>query len=158
MSFSIQTRTEAHPSGSLTEYVLAGILDENAQLDPIRAAQGAIAIHFRGVTRTNSCGVRDWIQALSQAKVTSIAYRECPMPIVKQLNAVPAFVVSARVESFYAPYFCEPCDQDQLCLLTLEESAGGAPARRCPKCQQPMKFDAIPAQYLAFAKRMAPGA
>ncbi len=146
MSFTIQK------AGTL--FTLAGVLDETADLTPIRTAQGEVIIHFKGVTRINSCGVRDWVQALAQAKLTSLVYRECPMPIVKQLNAVPAFLSGATVESILAPYFCESCDKDQLCLLSADEFATGAPpVRACETCQKPMKFDAIPAQYLGFAKR-----
>lgn len=149
MSFTIQKKGN--------ELILAGVLDENADLAPVRTASGEVVIHFKGVTRINSCGVRDWVQALAQAKPTSLVYRECPMPIVKQLNAVPAFLAGAKIESIYAPYFCEACDKDQLCLLPAEQfSAAAPPAIACDSCQKPMKFDAIPAQYLGFAKRLKP--
>lgn len=149
MSFTIQK------IGS--ELILSGVLDENADLGPVRTAQGAVVINFKGVSRINSCGVRDWVQALAQAKPASLVYRECPMPIVKQLNAVPAFLSGATIESIYAPYFCESCDKDVLCLLTASGfSAGTAPERPCDTCKKPMKFDAIPAQYLGFAKRLKP--
>ncbi len=149
MSFSVQKQGEV--------FVLAGVLDETADLSSLTAASGPWVIQFRGVTRINSCGVRDWVQAMAKAAPPSVVYQECSMPIVKQLNAVPAFMGIATVESILAPYFCGTCDKDTLCLLNaVQFQTGEVPVLPCPTCNGALSFDAIPAQYLGFAKRQKP--
>lgn len=135
--------------------VLSGTLDEHSQLNQLDALQGAVVINWRGVSRLNSCGVRDWIEWTKKIQSTSLAYEECSMVVVKQLNAVPDFQGKAKVLSFFAPYFCEACDQEAMALLKTEQvKHGHAPQVQCPKCKKPMNFDAIPAQYLGFLKRI----
>lgn len=140
-----------------TKASLQGTLDENADLKPLAQIKGATVINFKAVQRVNSCGVRDWVTLLGKIPPTApLTYEECPMVVVKQLNAVPAFQGKAKVTSFYAPYFCESCDSEQMQLLQTSQIQNGTPPQvACPTCKKPMNFDAIPNQYLSFTKRAA---
>jgi hypothetical protein len=134
--------------------LLSGVLDETADLAPIKSLSGSVVISFKEVLRINSCGVRDWINALASAQLDSMTYEECPMVIVKQINAVPAFVGKASILSFYAPYYCNSCDAEENTLILSQSITTDEPPKmNCSKCKQSLTFDAIPNQYFAFLKR-----
>src|SRR6476659_1416516 len=87
------------------QIVLSGFLDENSDLKRMETLSGKVMFNMKGLTRVNSCGVRDWVNLLKKLGASQIHYTECPMVVVKQFNAVPAFLANAQVHSFYAPYF-----------------------------------------------------
>lgn len=133
---------------------LAGFLDENSDLKPLEQITGTAVLDFKDVTRVNSCGVREWVNLMAKMSAAEVRYEQCPMVVVKQLNAVPDFVGRAKIGSFFAPYFCEPCDEDDLKLLEAAAVANGQPPTvNCAKCSKPMEFDAVPNQYFSFLKR-----
>ena len=135
---------------------LKGFLDEHADLQPIGGLKGDVVINFKEVQRVNSCGVRDWVNAISGAKagVSSLSYEECPIVVVKQLNAVPDFRAGANVLSIAAPYFCEECDEEAEVMIDLKSFSGTPPAPKCPNCgADGMNFDAIASNYFSFIKR-----
>ena len=135
---------------------LEGVLDENSDLSGLQGLSGDVSINFKQVLRVNSCGVREWVNLITKLQSAKISYEECPIVVVKQLNSVPDFQGKAVVKSFYAPYFCESCDEEAVKLLeTSAVSSGSAPELKCEKCGNPMNFDAIPAQYFSFVKRAA---
>ncbi len=132
---------------------LSGYIDETADFSVLSGATGKLEVDFKGVTRVNSCGIREWVNALAKIPATEIEYLECPAVVVKQLNAVPDFQGRAKVASFYAPYFCEPCEMEKAVLVKGTAFQGAGPEFKCPKCGKPMNLDAIPAQYFAFLSR-----
>lgn len=136
--------------------VLSGFLDENSDLKPLQGLTGPVTVNFKGVSRVNSCGVREWVNLLAKVPGAQLSYEDCPIVVVKQLNAVPDFVGTAKVTTFQAPYFCEKCDEESVQTLQGSQVQGlTAPAMKCPKCTSPMNFDAIPGQYFSFLKRTA---
>lgn len=135
---------------------LSGVLDEHSDLTPLNGLSGAVAINFKEVARVNSCGVREWVNLIAKLQEAQLSYEECPMVVVKQLNSVPDFQGKAKVTSFFAPYFCEDCDAEEVKLLQSSQISGEtAPTLNCEKCSKPLNFDAIPAQYFSFLKRAA---
>jgi hypothetical protein len=133
---------------------LAGFLDENSDLSRLADSPAALTINFKEVSRVNSCGVREWVNLLAKIPNTALQYEQCPMIVVKQLNAVPDFQGKAKITSFYAPYFCEECDEEAMRLLETAQVAGDkAPDQTCETCKKPLNFDAIPNQYFSFLKR-----
>lgn len=138
------------------QIALSGFLDENSalpRLEPL-AKLSKILFNFAAVSRVNSCGVRDWVNFMAKLAASEVHYVDCPMVVVKQLNVVPDFHGKAKIDSFYAPYFCESCDAESLKLLTASAVQNGQPpAVACPTCNKPMGFDAIPNQYFSFLKR-----
>jgi len=133
---------------------LSGFLDENSDLAALATTSGELTISFKDVARVNSCGVREWVNILAKMGGTTLKYEECPMIVVKQLNAVPDFQGTAKVTTFDAPYFCEECDEEAIKLLEVSQVKNDtAPEMKCEKCQKPLNFDAIPNQYFSFLKR-----
>jgi hypothetical protein len=137
-----------------TKAVLSGYLDENSDLTRLADSPAELTINFKDVTRVNSCGVREWVNLLAKVPNTALKYEECPMIVVKQLNAVPDFQGKAKISTFYAPYFCEECDEEAMRLLDVSQiTSDKAPDQACEKCKKPLNFDAIANQYFSFIKR-----
>jgi hypothetical protein len=136
--------------------VLSGHLDEHSDLSALKSVAGPVVVNFKEVDRVNSCGVREWVNLLAAVDSGKMTYEDCPMVVVKQLNAVPDFQGKAKVTSFQAPYFCEECDSEALKVLQSGEVQGEkAPELKCETCSKPLNFDAIPNQYFSFIKRAA---
>ncbi len=132
---------------------LTGVLDENASLAPLEKLSGSVTISFQGVERVNSCGVRDWVELLKKLSGCQITYSECSPVIVKQLNAVPDFAGSAKIESFFAPYFCEATDSEVMVLLKPSDVLSGQPPERKSANGETLTFDEIAAKYFSFLSR-----
>jgi thiol-disulfide isomerase/thioredoxin len=136
---------------------LSGILDENSDLKPLRGLTGAVLVNFKDVKRINSCGVREWVNLLGAVPGTQMTYEECPVVIVKQLNAVPDFQGKAKVASFFAPYFCKKCKKQAAKLIQASQVKDGKSEEpKCETCGEQMKFDSVPGQFFSFLKRGAP--
>ena len=134
--------------------VLSGFLDENSDLKVLESLTGKSEIDFKSVTRVNSCGVREWVNLIKKLPAAELSYVECPMVVVKQINAVPDFLGTAKVLSFYGPYFCENCDEEELKLIQVGDVSNAQPPQlKCSTCSKDLSFDAIPGQYFSFLKR-----
>jgi anti-anti-sigma regulatory factor len=134
---------------------LKGEINENADLTDLRRQMsGHVLLDLEGVTRINSCGVREWVNLMREIEVASLTFVRCSASVVMQLNAIYNFRGPARVQSFFAPYVCEVCCVDDYKLLEVGEhfSAGAAqaPTFRCSRCGGVMMFDELPERYLSF--------
>lgn len=140
---------------------LAGAVDESVDYSSIDA-KGVkhLVFDFEGVKLINSTGLQRWIGFLSGLpKVTSLSFVRCSIRVVTQINMFPGFLGGkpVKIESFYAPYFCESCDAScDILLDTARDFAGQAqpkaPERSCPKCQGPAQFDGIEKKFFLFLK------
>ena len=136
--------------------VLSGILDENSDLKALHGLKGPLLINFKDVKRVNSCGVREWVNLLGALPGIQMTYEECPVVIVKQLNAVPDFQGKAKVTSFFAPYFCKKCKKQAAKLIQASQVQDGKSEEpKCETCGEAMKFDSVPGQFYSFLKRTA---
>lgn len=150
-------KIEKHLDHTTLTVKLHGIIDEDANFKNINETKASlIVMDFSGISMINSCGIREWINFISQLSVQSkMIYQNCPQIIIEQINMVHGFFRPGSViESFYAPYFCESCDTESKILLKSEEvKSQEAPQVKCPNCgASPMEFDAIEAQYFNFLK------
>jgi hypothetical protein len=134
---------------------LRGEINENADFTELgRQLRGDVTLLLDGITRINSCGVREWVNFVRDLNVESLVFARCSPTVVAQLNAIYNFRGVARVESFLAPYICETCHVDEYKLLQTEEhfpdDRRHMPAFRCARCGGVMTFDDLPERYLAF--------
>jgi anti-anti-sigma regulatory factor len=133
---------------------LIGAIDEDADFKELEGLeQKTMSFDFDKVTMINSCGIREWIKFLEKVpEAVHVIYRNCPQIIIEQINMVHGFFRSgASIESFYAPYYCESCGQENKIHLKSEQVKNRkAPKMECPKCAEEMDFDAIEAQYFSF--------
>ncbi len=135
---------------------LEGEINENADFTELRQRlSGDVDLLLEGVTRINSCGVREWVNFVRDLKVDSLRFQRCSPTVVVQLNTIYNFRGRARVTSFLAPYVCEQCHADEYKLL---ETAHFADSRQhpkvpdfvCERCGGQMMFDELPERYLCF--------
>jgi hypothetical protein len=136
---------------------LRGEINENADFTELkRQLRGEVMLLLDGITRINSCGVREWVNFVRELEeVGSLVFARCAPTVVMQLNAIYNFRGRARVQSFLAPYVCEPCRVDEYRLLDVAEhfpnrSSTNVPSFPCPRCGRAMQFDELPERYLAF--------
>jgi hypothetical protein len=135
---------------------LRGEVDENADFSELRQVlRGNVVLGLEGITRINSCGVREWVNFVRQLDgVRALWFARCSPPVVLQLNTIYNFRGRARVCSFLAPYVCEVCHIDEYKLLDVAEHfpdrRAHVPAFRCHRCGGVMVFDELPERYLSF--------
>lgn len=140
---------------------LAGLMDEDMDLSQLKSI-GEEVLHFDldGVGGINSCGIRDWISFLSGLESNhKIIYEHCPQVLIEQMNMVKGFLPEgAEIKSFYAPFYCESCDNEEKVLLTPSDVQSGGTAQapknlKCSSCgAEGLEFDALEAQYFHFLK------
>lgn len=137
---------------------LIGLMDEDMDLTKVNSVnEENLTIDFNEVSGINSCGIRDWITFLSELPQNmKIHYINCPQVIIEQMNMVKGFLPEgADIESFYAPFFCESCDNEQKVLMKPADVVDGkAPTDlECRSCgAKGLEFDALPNQYFHFIK------
>jgi len=142
--------------GDVMRVELRGEIDENADFSDLRhTLRGNVDLRLEGITRINSCGVREWVNFVRGLdSVRTLSFSRCSPPVVLQLNTIYNFRGRARVRSFMAPYVCEACHNDEYKLLDVAEHfpdrRAHVPAFRCRKCGGVMVFDELPERYLSF--------
>ncbi len=158
-------RLEWHISeaASLTLVSLKGPINEDADLEPLagalrdlfrdsRAKPTRLRLELSGISRINSCGVREWVNFIrSLPPECAVELDRCPPSVVAQLNMISNFAGSARILSVQAPYVCEACGNEENVLVAV--TPGVSPeigAMRCRSCGGEMEFDDIQDSYFAF--------
>lgn len=146
---------EQQPDGTVVKF--AGEIDENADFTELRhRLEGPVMFHLEGIRRINSCGVREWVNFVRDLpEVTKLTFTHCSPAIVTQLNMIYNFRGNAKIRSFYAPYVCESCGNEEDKLLDVdaqfpEGRIDQVPEFTCERCQEPMEFDDLPERYLSF--------
>ncbi len=133
-----------------------GQMDEDADFSKILNIKAShFVFDFEKISLLNSCGIREWITFLDGiSEDVKITYMNCPQIIIEQMNMVHGFIKEgAKIESFYAPYYCESCDEEcKVLIQTSDLKDLHAPSQKCEKCGEEMEFDAIEAQYFNFLK------
>lgn len=149
LRFDIAEETEA------VDYVVVGDIDENFRhKDVPRISRKAIRIHLKDVGNFNSCGIREWIQLITDlSKVGSLIFHECSVSSIDQINMVPNSLGGGVVESFFAPYYCQ-CGQEHIKLINVKEHLPTlkrliAPTFKCD-CGRTLEFDALEESYFQF--------
>lgn len=132
----------------------SGKIDEDVDFSKIIGLdQKNYVFDFEKVEMINSCGIREWITYIEKLpKDAKLDYLNCPQIIIEQINLVHGFVrEGAKINSFFAPYYCENCDEEEKLLLESSKvNNTKAPEMQCSKCNKVMEFDAIEKQYFNF--------
>ena len=141
----------------LCRVTLGGIIDEDADFNDINE-QACSSFHFdfEAVEMINSCGIREWTNLINRLpENVELKYFKCTPDVIEQINMIVDFLgKGAIVENFYAPYFCEKCDEERRVLLTSKEvNESVAPVKTCSVCSSKLEFDALEDQYFAFLNK-----
>ncbi|MCE9625325.1 MAG: hypothetical protein K8R69_07745 [Deltaproteobacteria bacterium] len=142
---------------NLTRFVLSGVIDEDADFKSAfnNLKSDAVVIDFGGIELINSCGVREWVQAVQKIpKTLNLIYENCAPRVIEQVNYVANFLGNGKIVSFFAPYYCAKCKKEANALLKVEALRRSLPAKapteKCPTCKGAMEFDDIETEYFSF--------
>ncbi len=154
-SVALSWRIKERPGFTTVEFF--GEIDENADFAELRRRlKGSVVFHLAEVRRINSCGVREWVNFVRDLPgVTDLTFTHCSPAIVTQLNMIYNFRGNAKVRSFYAPYVCEGCNNEEEKLLDVQSqfptgNVAAVPEYKCEQCGMSMEFDDLPERYLSF--------
>jgi anti-anti-sigma regulatory factor len=147
--------------GETLTLTFAGQIDEAARYDGV-STKGfkRITMDFEKIKLINSTGLQAWIKFFQTVeKAAAVAFVNCSIRLITQINMFPGFMAGrqVRILSFFAPYFCEACDQS--CDVLVDATKHGtllsqtkAPAMQCPRCHGQAEFDGIEKKYFLFLK------
>ena len=135
--------------GHTTVYTLEGNVDETFSFQKVPKYLGERTI-FRlgGIGHFNSCGVREWVYLLREfSTVPHVVLMECSVSVMDQLNMINQAMGSATVASFFAPYYCPHCQEEEHCLLEVADHQQEIIDQVAPTmkhhCGHTMDFDAL---------------
>jgi hypothetical protein len=154
-SVALSWRIKERPGFTTVEFF--GEIDENADFAELRRRlRGSVVFHLAEVRRINSCGVREWVNFVRDLPgVTDLTFTHCSPAIVTQLNMIYNFRGAAKVRSFFAPYVCEGCNNEEEKLLDVQSqfptgNVSAVPDFKCEQCGAQLEFDDLPERYLSF--------
>ncbi len=154
MSEKLEIQTQILDEEVVLKFI--GSIDEDANFEKVLAIKSKKFIFdFNKIELINSCGIREWINFIDKVDDgTEIIYKNCPQIIIEQMNMVHGFIKKgATVESLYAPYYCDQCDEEyKEHIETSLVKDGKAPSLKCKTCNESMELDAIEEQYFNFLK------
>lgn len=140
----------------VTEVVIAGVIDEHADLSAIPSIETKTRINLKGVRRLNSVGIRNWVDTMRALtdNARSVEFVECSSSIIDQLNMISGFLAHAPVKSFYGPMLCPHCDTETNHLFDAGEcrQIDRLPKVSCPSCKLPMELEDDEDTYLLFLR------
>lgn len=156
-------------NSGLLELILEGSLNEGASFGNIDLSSvQEMFIDFNGLGFINSTGIGKWVKWMQVLEVDhpgiTLNFCNCPKIIIDQVNAVRGFLPkTAKIESFWLPYYCEESDRREFILLSrgkdyMEETSEGKdwvnmPDCNCSETQTPCEPDIMPAKYFSFLKK-----
>ncbi len=142
-----------------SQYTFKGALDDKVREQDIPRAQSKDVVFDLGqVQRISSTGIREWIKLVSAFKNTkSLQFENCSVLMVDQFNMVPESLGSAKIESFYAPYFHAATGKEVICLVKVDFhgpflAKNEAPPMVDEASGDSLEFDALEESYFSFLK------
>ncbi|MBF0236753.1 MAG: hypothetical protein HQM12_03545 [SAR324 cluster bacterium] len=136
------------------KFTLDGIINEFAKFQPLFDFEGPeIILNLKNISRINSTGVREWINAIEKINTDiAIFFEDCPPVVVYQMTMIPNFTARAKVLSVYAPFYCAECGNQEDILITMEgfNLDEGLPEVKCKECGEAMEFDDDEESYFYF--------
>ncbi|MBF0442180.1 MAG: hypothetical protein HQK54_09760 [Oligoflexales bacterium] len=138
---------------------ISGILDETCSFKDLTTNIGdEVWIDFAGVSRINSCGVREWVKAIINLK-TKIHFLNCSTVIVNQFFMIPEFVGhNGIVESFEISEICQECDYETQKSVEVRKLNGIGDLEQlvgeCPRCGGELEFEQDIEIYEQFVTKM----
>lgn len=137
---------------------LVGLMDEDTNLaqllDFVTQAQPVlkhVQFDLGGVSRINSCGVRDWVLMIERLeRLVSFDFVCLSSCFVEQANMIGGLLGKPRrrIGSFQMPFRCEACDVDVTLTVQTQdvvEQSGEytVPEQKCQKCAAPLELDTL---------------
>jgi len=147
-------------SGDQAVYTFRGALNEyfDYKRIPVHAAS-EVLFDLCDVRTLNSCGVREWVYFVRHfAGKTRLVFDRVAVSFMDQANTVPQMLGAGTVRSFFAPFYCPPCDQEVNELIVCDTHRDNLLKRKAPSlvhtaCGRPLEFDALEDAYFHQAER-----
>lgn len=143
---------------------ISGIIDEFSDFSNLfNNDLEEIWIDFSGISRINSSGIREWVQAVMKS-TSRLFMVNCSAVIIDQFSMIPECVgKNGQVVSFYVHYICDHCDHELQEVLTVGKDADSDTVFNeerespCPACGGVMELDHNPDTYFSFLKDLKAG-
>ena len=159
-------KIEQSKNGDQLHLVFRGDINENADFSDVSLVGAKeIVLDMAQIRLLNSVGLRSWLLWIkSFAGDSSLVFINCPRHVVDQMNILDGFLpLTARVESFLVPYYCEHCEKTDSVLAVrgkdyMEATADAKEGvtlpdeKPCPHCNQQMEMDVLKDRYFSFLK------
>lgn len=159
MSYDLDIRDD----GEHRHIWIRGQIDEDFDAGELsRAFTTNVTLHLEDVQSISSCGIREWIAFVSKLpSTTHLEFEQCSIPITRQFGMLSNFRGPGRIKSFYAPYYCDECDEETERLLEVTgdfelDPHPTSPLRKCTACGGVLEFDGVERVYFSFLRDMAP--
>lgn len=147
------------PAGDELKVNISGIIDEDVDFSVYKISDSKkIEFDFKNVRSINSCGIREWIKWLAQAKTAQLNFVNCPKIIIDQINMVDGFLPSnAKVLSFFVPYYNDENGTEKNILFRygqeFSEGSVSIPEKVTDDSGAEMEMDVIESKYFKFIKK-----
>jgi CheY-like chemotaxis protein len=141
--------------------VLQRTLNERSSFGGLaRQLESRVLFDVRHLSMINSMGVSRWISFLREIPAhVEYQFVHCSVPFCTQASFIPDMIGRGQVLSFFAPYYCSPCDREAereiatSSLSTIGETIT-APTLLCPSCNEVMLFEDLPERFFRFLRRV----
>ena len=141
-------------------FVFKGSITDESQYDlELGIEDQKITFILEEIHLINSVGVQKWVKFMENLPPdVQLTFEKVSLRIVNQVNIFANFLGGrkAKFTSFYAPYYCEKCDDSRVELIDVSElnlkTVIIPPIKGCQVCQSRLEFDAVPTKYFSFLK------
>jgi anti-anti-sigma regulatory factor len=155
----LKIKTIVDNRGDLSAVTLIGEMTEETDFRPlVNEIRGdRVEVNLEGITRINSCGVREWINFVNalERDGKAVLLERCAPVVVTQMTHLTNFAGSrGTIGSAMAPYFCPSCESEEKMLVTLGKQQPELPEERpCPACGETMELAEAAELYQALGRR-----
>jgi hypothetical protein len=115
-----------------------------------------VTFDFAGVKNINSLGVRAWVTFLRKAEEgRSIIFTQCVPDVIMQINMIPSFQASAKIESYHLKYVCDNCRHEHTAVIETSQLPPKTIPKplACQKCGTTMETEELEDEYFVFLMR-----
>jgi hypothetical protein len=162
-------RIEAEPAKGSIIIRSIGLINEDVNFGTVLEFIETLSIKpefvffdMGGITRINSCGVREWLLFLQRVQSRyRCGFTKANEAFADVAGSIPTVFGSPGlpVGEIEAPFFCSKCNKRFLSSLkpALIFKAGNLelPPQSCPQCATVMEFDGLEEEYFSFLKHVS---
>ena len=136
---------------------IKGFVDEYCDLERLfKTPPEKLILNLRDVVAIEFAAIRAWVDFVRDHNC-EVIYQECSVSVIEAFNQVPEAVgKNSRIDSFYARFYCDHCDnEDEVSLvkgLNFDEHSRELPNVSCSSCGATTQFDHDEKEYFSFLK------
>jgi hypothetical protein len=144
----------------LTRLMLAGPIDDLAGpslRSTLPQIKKKVLVNFSEVEYFNSLGIRTWVNFLRILRDgREVAYEQCPMDFLQQINMMPALSQGVEIQSFQAEFACKDCGLEKTsgftCMVGKLALRGALESQVCERCGTILSLQDDTESLLVFLK------